>query len=575
MPLHALLLPPERRQGRYVPRGIDVGIAIAFLLATTALMLATADIGYTRDDTFYFHAAREYAGWFEFFWANLLEGKVLASFTQEAIDAHWSYNPEHPALIKGLFAVSWLLMYKTWGLMGEAVAMRFPAMVFAGGVTAVTYLLCLEITGRRLASVVAAATFILLPHFFFYGHLACFDIPITAMWAAVGYAWWRSLDSVRWAILAGVFFGIALSTKLNAFFLPFVVVGHALWWRMRDPRLASIPWFKRLWPFPAGLWWMAILGPVLFLVLWPRHWFNTVERITWYMNFHLTHEHYHIDYFGRFLIEPPFPIAFPFVLTAITTPIVVLGLTVWGLVAWWRRPALARTAQDEELWRAPGAFLFLFAFLPFAVIAMPNSPIFGGVKHWMNAWPFLLVLLAWGLDDLIQRARTLPGAMGSPKLWAPLLSVALLAPVITATRTSHPAQIAWYNEVIGGVTGAADRGAMRNFWGYSAHLVLPWLNENTERNARLHSHNSTSWAMRQYQAEGMLRDDLRQARDLRDTDWVLYHHPKTWIPINEPNLWERLGSQAPATVGTLYGVPLLSVYRNAWRVPPSPPHAPP
>ena len=62
---------------------------------------------------------------------------------------------------------------------------------------------------------------------FFHAHLTTFDVPVTAMifWLVVGF--WFSVRSRKWAGVAGVLFGLALLTKLNAFFVP-VVLG--LWW---------------------------------------------------------------------------------------------------------------------------------------------------------------------------------------------------------------------------------------------------------------------------------------------------------------------------------------------------------
>ena len=46
---------------------------------------------------------------------------------------------------------------------------------------------------------------------------------------------------------------------------------------------------------------------------------------------------------------------------------------------------------------APGAFLLVQVLGPMAVIALPSTPIFGGVKHFMPAMPFLAIAAAVGL----------------------------------------------------------------------------------------------------------------------------------------------------------------------------------
>ena len=540
------------------------------LLALTTLfvLMATDQMGFTRDDTFYFHAARTYAGWFQEMGAHFRAGEFLAPFRQESIDRHLSYNAEHPFLIKGLFALSWLLFFETLGWLPESLAIRLPGMVFAALGVALTFRFATEVTGRRVAGVVAALGFVLMPRPFFHAHLACFDIPITTLWVAVIYAWWRSFASRRWALWTGVLWGIALSTKLNAFFLPFVLLAHLAIVRLRDPALRGGTLWARVRP-PLALWSMALWGPLLFFGLWPRHWYNTVDRLTWYLNFHLKHEHYHIDYFGRFLIEPPFPVTFPFVMTAVTTPLVVLFLWLWGLVRWWdTTPPGARDDLPGGPQRETGWLLALGSLVPFAVIAMPSSPIFGGIKHWMTALPLLMIVAAWGFVDLVDRLKTaLPEAWPREALARGALLTLLFTPLIHATYQSHPFGLAYYNEVIGGVTGAADRGMMRNYWGYSSRQALPWVNEHARQGAYLQVHNMTRIAFDQYQGEEMLRRDLRWTNNVEIAHFVLYHHPKNHLPANLPNLWERLGTQAPAHVVHYHGVPLLSIYRNTYREP--------
>ena len=64
------------------------------------------DLGYARDEGFYFQAARRYARWFE----QLLASTGTPPSIARAVDAAWSVNHEHPALMKSLFALSSLFL---------------------------------------------------------------------------------------------------------------------------------------------------------------------------------------------------------------------------------------------------------------------------------------------------------------------------------------------------------------------------------------------------------------------------------------------------------------------------------
>ena len=62
----------------------------------------------------------------------------------------------------------------------------------------------------------------LMPRVFFHAHLACFDVPIMTLWIVCIYVHWRAQErrGILWALAAGVVFGLALETKHNAWLLP-------------------------------------------------------------------------------------------------------------------------------------------------------------------------------------------------------------------------------------------------------------------------------------------------------------------------------------------------------------------
>jgi len=80
----------------------DVAVCVGLAGSYLALLLATVhDLGYARDEGFYFQAARSYEAWFE-----LLRTDFAAALEPAVIDRYWSANHEHPALMKSLFALT-------------------------------------------------------------------------------------------------------------------------------------------------------------------------------------------------------------------------------------------------------------------------------------------------------------------------------------------------------------------------------------------------------------------------------------------------------------------------------------
>jgi len=527
---------------------LDVGIAALLSILTFVVLMATMQMGFTRDESFYFHAAYQYIGWFEELWKNLQAGELAASFTQANIDKHWSYNPEHPVLVKTLFALSWKIFHDLLDWTSASTAMRLPGAAFAAMLSSIVYLWSRQLFGR-IAGVLAVVALLAQPRYFFHAHMACFDVPVIFMWTAVVYAYWRAFESRGWAIACGVFFGLALSTKLNAFFLPIVLIGHWLFTRRSEFGLERDPLRLQTPGVPLAFVAMAVIGPILFYGLWPRHWFETTERVQWYMNFHLKHVHYFVYYFGQNIQQPPLPISYPAVMTLVTVPVTLLLATLMGAGAWIR-----------EAWRAGGelsstAWLMgINIVFPIALISMPETPIFGGVKHWMTASPFIAIVAAGG----IVWAASKIGEGQRVALVTAIVGTIACTPAVWATRHIHPFGTSYYNELVGGVRGAADLEMMRQFWGYTSRQALPWLNEHAPQNARVWTHNTTGYAWHMYRREDQVRKDIRPT-SLRGSQLTLYHHQKAFV-FKLVDVFEEYQTRAPVYVVDIEGVPVLSVY---------------
>jgi hypothetical protein len=545
--------------GRGKLRPSDYAIAVGIAVVWAGVLLATSDMGFTRDEGFYFHAARQYLGWFLELESNWKAGAMWESFTRENIDRHWSYNPEHPVLMKAAFGLSYELLHHRLGWLSPYNGMRFPAMALAGSMMGGLYLFAFEVTGRRWAAGLAVALLACMPHVFFHSHLTCFDVPIMAVIFWTTWAFWKSLDSRGWAIATGVLWGIGLGVKLNAFFLPVIWLA---WWALARPWEFSFRrGMLRVPAVPRALFAMALLGPVLFYALWPRHWFDTFQRVRWYFNFHLRHEHYFVEFFGQNYWEPPFPVSFPFVMTAVTTPIVTLLLLVGGaLVAtgvWVGHQDAARRVLRVDRY-GTGLFLFLNALFPFAVIAMPESPIFGGIKHWFPALPFWIIGAMVGVVWWVDQAGRTSRERG---IAATVIVLSVLVPGVRTTVQNHPHGIAYHNELVGGHTGAADRRNMRQFWGYETRKALPWINEHVEHGASIFLHNTVRTSGDMYHEAGLLREDLRSAPAIERADWVVYDQQKAFAEV-QSTVWHAMGTFAPEYVTEVAGVPMVSVYRR-------------
>src|SRR5262249_40764345 len=155
-------------------------------------------------------------------------------------------------------------------------------------------------------------------------------------------------------------------------------------------------------------------------------------RVQEYVNFHLHHEYYNIEFLGVTYFGPPSPKSYMPVMIAATVPTVTLVLFAVGAfdrarvvvarVATWPGAALPRTLSRPK--EAPpsasstGAslafervndpqhsdvLLFLALAVPLSVFLLPRTPIFGGTKHWMTAYPVLAIFAGRGFDLVAAR----------------------------------------------------------------------------------------------------------------------------------------------------------------------------
>jgi 4-amino-4-deoxy-L-arabinose transferase-like glycosyltransferase len=558
----------------------DHVIGASLAVAYAGWLLATArSLGFPRDEGVYFHAATSYIGW----WRLLLEHGHDA-LQPSVIDSAWAINAEHPALMKTLFGLSWWLFHENWHVFSDAsTAFRLPGMSMAGISLWTTYLFGARAWTRQ-AGMVAAVLLALMPRVFFHSHLACFDVPIMAMWLICVYVHWRSLErgGIGWIVAMGVVFGLALETKHNAWMLPAVIAPHsllvALLHRNALPRGLRI---GRV-PVPWGLLSMAALGPIVFYALWPRLWTDPRGHLEWYVNFHLNHEYYTIEFLGRNYFGPPSPKSYVPVMIFATVPTItillfLIGAVDRGMFAIRRLRASAGVMRMMRMVRmmrmtpmtrmtreTHGCETDLLLALGLAVAVGPfflsKTPIFGGTKHWLPAYPFMALFAGWGFDRVESAMmRALP--RGGAAAQAALFASVTIAP-LAVTAHSHPFGLSAYVPFVGGTAGGADLGLNRQFWGFTTQTAAAeYLNAKAPPNATVFINDTTWDAWAEMQEERRVRADLRVAGSPGDAQLALVQHELHMDAVDH-SIWVAFGTDAPVYVVTHDGVPIVSIYKR-------------
>jgi hypothetical protein len=464
----------------------------------------------------------------------------------------------------------------------DSSAFRFPAILLAGLGVALAYWLARRML-RPVPAAIAAVLSVAQPHYFFHAQISCFDVPITVMAVLVALAYWKSLRSPRWGILCGVFWGVALATKHNAWLFPVFLLAHYLWMRRGDLRRLRLP------RIPLAFLSMATLGPLVLFILWPWLWHAPVERTRAWVQRHTQHEHYNFEYLGRNWNLPPkeprlaaLRATFPFVSTLFTLPVTTLALAAVGTVVFLRRrrrpgehvllddvptalrPSWLRPGVDVD--RAPGVFLAIHVAGPLLMVALPSTPIFGGVKHFLPAMPFLCVVAGAGAAWLITLACKL--VLARRRLLQALpaaLAVVLCLPAVAETARSHPDGLGHYNLLAGGFAGGATLGMNRQFWGYSALPLLPWMIQHRPPSNRIYWHDVLHDAIVMYSRDGRLPLGIGDAgvgeQVLEQSDLGIVIIEKHFT-VYEGLAWQAYGTTRPSIVYTHEGVPFVVVYER-------------
>jgi 4-amino-4-deoxy-L-arabinose transferase-like glycosyltransferase len=459
--------------------------------------------------------------------------------------------------MKLLFALSHRFLHERWGLIAESgTAYRLPGMAMAALGVAVIYLWGREAVGRA-AGVVSALLFAWMPRVFFNSHLACLDVAVTSMWLVTSYVYVRAFrdNRVGSIIAAGVLYGFFLDTKHNAWLFPFALLLHFAALRL----LEKFRGLARTGPrVPWAVLSVVTIGPLVLWLIWPWLWFDTTERVRAWFEFHLQHDYYNMEFLGRTYWKPPMPALYAPVMTLATVPAVTLALFALGTFDVGK--ALVR-GIDGERWLHDALWLVGLG-MSYAPWLSRNTPIFGGTKHWLPAYPFLCLLAGRGFVLACSELRAiLPERWRGPRVLVPGVALACLAGPFVMTLHSHPWGLTFYTPLVGGAPGAASLGLNRTFWGYTTGALTDELNERAPPGARVYLHDTALQSWELFREDGRVRPDLSGTLAIAASSLALYHHEPHMSRV-EYETWIVYGTVAPVAIGSYDGVPVVWLYQR-------------
>jgi len=506
----------------------DLLIAELTAIFVFLMIFLTSDaIGFVRDEGFYMKAANNMADWYESIGNNISNGEFAKIFSKKEIDRYFNYNSEHPPFMKELFGLSQFIFTRKLEILSAPMSARLVAAVFAALTALMIYFFGLFFFSR-ITAVAAPLLFFTMPHIFFHSHLACFDMPILFFWSAtfIFYVFCLKTKKISVHILTAAFFALAMATKHNVLFIPILLFISWLWfyffsYRKEAGKGGFTGFFKAI---PKVFWFMAIISLPLYLLIWPRMWFDTADRLIEYAEFHGKHVNYLNYYFGKPLKNGPFPFSFPWAMTFFTTPTPQLVCFFAGIFYFCRDFFKSTDPTGKE-----AAFAMIAGSLfPIFLIAWPSVPIFGGIKHWFTGYPLMLTAGVFVIEETAKKlikTSDLKKNLAVAALFIITL-ISLISPNIKFAKRGA----AFYNELIGGAQGAAEARMQRNFWGYDIIDLAGTLNREAAQNTRIYIMSGYEGlnqnSFRFMQQAGIVRSDIRATNNLHEADMALFFYEK-------------------------------------------------
>jgi len=529
-------------------------MAIFVSVFVFVLLLATAsDIGLTWDEPAYIAASRSYMGWYGQAFTD-----PKGAFSEEAVTNAWQVNSEHPPLDKIWSGAIWTLARN---FTDDMTAHRMGNMLLVAVLAGLLYLLILDAYGQ-VAGLASVAALLTMPRFFFHAHLSALDVPAAVSVFIVTLAFWKTRDRKNWTwgLLLGLLWGLALATKINAVFVPITL---GLWWLIfnRSARL-----FVRMII-------MGITAIPVFIAAWPWLYFQTVERLTTYIEF-LTTEHWEIGqyYLGQFYMPPPWH--FGFVMLWAVLPLGITILYFSGIV----RSGTGR--QDGGL----GWLLFFSALTPIIAISTGKSMVYDNERLIMVAFPFLAGLAGAGFGWIVSGWEKFSARWNRPVVSRSGVVVLLLlafVPQLVTMVGLYPHYLSYYGESVGGLAGATRMGLETTYWCETYSLALTIINEQAKPKDRIWSDPWSHDVLIYYQTQGYLRDDLvilapmnvpsvlgldapsPKAVSMNLAHWYIFQHRQTTLgPEGEDSaIYKTLKRKEVVYEYSFDGVPIFTLYK--------------
>jgi hypothetical protein len=435
-------------------------------------------------------------------------------------------------------------------------AFNLPAVLFGCLGSFIIFLFLYQIFGTK----VACLGFLFLsfyPRYWGDLHTNVKDIPTAVIYTVSIWLAWRAVNRRKWIdiVLAGIMAGITFNFKVNAIFIPIIIGLWTLWLLVTPAKHQLIKPFKSLSDHiitPIGGYF--ILACLSAYGIWSIFWKDPFGQFTYLIRFFQFNTiNMEVLLNGSWYCSGvSIPWYYPFWYLGVVTPLPILGFAIIGLLILLYRMII----KFDSL--AP---LIIFWFLiPLIRFMIPEASVIDGIRHFEEVVFPLCFMAAVGSFEIYKICNiTLKKLLNNRKLliinysFLIIVILYLIYPIITY----HPYQLSYYNELVGGITGAKGKYDM-DYWGISQKKAVEWLNKNAPLGSIIHIVMSADVAAK------YLRPDLKDKLNSTGFDNADYT-----VVLNRQSFfyryfysWEYFLRRNAVYEVKIQGVPLTTIYDN-------------
>ncbi len=399
----------------------------------------------------------------------------------------------------------------------------------------------------RLSALFAVLFLASFPRFWGDMHFNPKDIPVTVFigFVIMAYLSWYERPKITQALLTGLLFGCAVAIKANAVFTPIILLLGIWPWNLKSETWKSN--LNHLFRFLHHYAVMGLTAISVYFLSWPYLYADPMRV--------LDHVRYITTQGGRtgnsgWNWTP--------LLQVITTmPEVMLIFLLAGLF-FIIHQLLQKDQPVLRLWLA-------WLIVPIIRISLPGMINFGGIRHFLEFIPAAALIAGYGAASLVDILSK--GVPVRKLLLATGAALLIFANITWITIRFHPYQYIYYNSLIGGLPGAAERFGISeatDYWAVSYRQGLNWLNNHTMGKINLYV-PIADWLVRLPQ-KTWLRPGIEIIDQAQAGDMLEQQQPFYVMIVNNPYFYDEIAEFAvekmkPAYQITVDGSPILNIYQ--------------